>query len=61
MQRFETEQQQVESRPDIKDSQVAGQLETQTRLEDQCISQAEQLEVDQVSDTIFSSADRQIM
>lgn len=34
MQRFETEQQQVESQPDIKDSQLAGQLETQTRLED---------------------------
>jgi hypothetical protein len=61
MQRFESEQQQVEDQLDTKDSQVAGQLETQTRLEDRFISQAEPLEVDHVSDILFSNADRQIM
>jgi hypothetical protein len=61
MQRFESEQQQVENQLDIKGFQVAGQLETQTRLEDQFVSQAEPLEVDQVSDILFSNADRQIM
>lgn len=61
MQRFETERQQVEDQLDSKGSQVTGQLESQTGLEDRFISQAETSEVDQVSDTLFSNADRQIM
>ncbi|KAG9206170.1 hypothetical protein G6514_004892 [Epicoccum nigrum] len=61
MERFETEQQQVEDQLDIKGFQVAGQLEIQTGLENQFISQAVPPEVDQVSDTLFSNADRQIM
>ena len=61
VQRFEAEQQQAEDQLDIRGFQVAGQLETQTRLEDQYISQAEPLEGNKVSDTFFSNADRQIM
>jgi hypothetical protein len=61
VQRFETEQQQIEDQLDIKGFQVAGQLEIQTGLENQFISQAVPPEVNQVSDTLFSNADRQIM
>ena len=61
MQRFEAEQQQAEDQLDIIGFQVAGQLETQSGLENQFILQADPPEVDQVSDTLFSNADRQIM
>ena len=61
MQRFETEQQQVENHLDIKGFHLAGELESQTGVEDQSRSQAEPSEVDQVSDLLFSNADRQIM
>lgn len=61
MQRFEAEQQQAEDQLDIRGFQVAGQLETQSGLENQFILQADSPEVDQVSDTLFSNADRQIM